>query len=207
MKLKVLAAIVVLLVSTNAAQAVHNHFLGGIDGLQERAPNGPVVTPGSGFGTAVYDAGDNSLTVDIDFSGLLGTTTDAHIHCCFVPGSPPPNENAGVALGFSGAGGFPLGVTSGTYHHVFDLSDPLVFNGTFRTNNGGTAAGARDALLAAMRVEPGEPSNSPRAYFNIHTTFRPGGEIRGDISSVPEPSSILLAACGIAIFGLRPRGR
>jgi hypothetical protein len=205
MKMKLLA-VVALLWFASSAHAVHNHFLGTLDGLQERPPGGPVVTPGTGFGTAEYDAVANTLTVHVEFSGLVGTTTDAHIHCCFVPGTPvPPGENAGVALGFSAT--FPLGVTSGTYDQVFNLSNPAVFNTTFRNNNGGTADSARDALLAAMRVEPGEPANSPRAYFNIHTTFRPGGEIRGDISSVPEPASMLLAVCGLAMFALRRRVR
>jgi hypothetical protein len=204
MKTKVLVFLALLSFATSA-QAVHNHFQGSLDGLQERPPGGPVATPGTGFGTAEYDVLTNTLAVHVEFSGLVGTTTDAHIHCCFIPGSPAPGENAGVALGFSAT--FPLGVTSGTYDQVFDLSNPAVFNTTFRNNNGGTANGARDALLAAMRVEPGEPSNSPRAYFNIHTSFRPGGEIRGDITSVPEPASMMLVACGLAMAALRRRVR
>jgi hypothetical protein len=53
----------------------------------------------------------------------------------------------------------------------------------------GTPATAEEALFAAM--------NEGKAYWNIHTQANPGGEIRGWITAVPEPSSIALASLGI----------
>jgi hypothetical protein len=48
-------------------------------------------------------------------------------------------------------------------------------------------------------------------YVNIHSTFRPGGEIRGQIVQVPEPGSVVLLACGglglIVAASRRVRGR
>ena len=63
--------------------------------------------------------------------------------------------------------GFPLGVTSGSDDHTFDLGEPGTFNATFLGANGGTAEGAAAALIAGL--EAGQ------AYFNIHTNFAPGG--------------------------------
>ena len=41
------------------------------------------------------------------------------------------------------------------------------------------------------------------SYINIHTTFRPGGEIRGQI--LPEPSTFAVAAVGLGALAMRRR--
>jgi hypothetical protein len=194
--MKTLAAMTLLgaFCASASAQDVNFYTPLGLDGLQESPP---VVTTGTGSGTAFYDESANTLTVHVEFSGLIGIASDAHIHCCFVDRVTSPN--ASVALGFTTAG-FPFGGMSGVYDHTFDLGLNATYTSAFRTANGGTANGARDALLAGMA--------SGHAYFNIHTgNFRPGGEIRGDIFQVPEPASMMLLACGIAIFGVRRRVR
>jgi hypothetical protein len=171
-------------------------FTGVLDGTQES----PVVaTAGIGGGSASFDPLANMLTVDVTFSGLTGNTTNSHIHCCF---SDPPSRNAGVAVGFVPTG-FPLGVTSGSYSNTFDLLDSSIYTATFLNDfGGGTAAGARDALLAGM--------TNGTAYFNVHTSSFGGGEIRGDITPVPEPSTIVLAGAGclaLVLGGARRRIR
>ena len=40
-----------------------------------------------------------------------------------------------------------------------------------------------------------------RAYLNIHTSFAPGGEIRGFLAPVPEPESYALLLSGLAVMG------
>jgi hypothetical protein len=46
---------------------------------------------------------------------------------------------------------------------------------------------------------------SGRGYFNVHTTFAPGGEIRGFLVRVPEPGSLLLLGLGLVIVALVTR--
>jgi hypothetical protein len=71
------------------------------------------------------------------------------------------------------------------------------FNATYLANNGGTAASAAAAFAAHAAAG--------RAYWNIHTSFGPGGEIRGFLTAVPEPSS--LAMLGLGALALVARGR
>jgi hypothetical protein len=121
------------------------------------------------------------LSVNITFSGLTGgSASAAHIHCCTAPGS-----NAAVAVPFTG---FP-NATSGTYSNTFDLSLAATYTAAFITAEGGTAAGAEAALIAAL--------NNGQTYSNIHNATFPGGEIRGFIAATPEPGSFLLVGTGL----------
>jgi hypothetical protein len=178
-----------LCVSANAEQ-----FLGLLNGAQE---NPPVPTTGSGEGRAIYNPNLNTLFVEMSYSGLVAPTTDSHIHCC----ATSLGTNAGVAIGFTGAGGFVTGSTSGTYSHTFDLSLASTYSAGYLAASGGTPNQARDRLLNAMRVGVANdplPGDSSIAYFNIHTSFRPGGEIRGNIiPTIPEPAALVLMLCGV----------
>jgi hypothetical protein len=145
---------------------------------------------GSGTGSAYYDSVNRSLQVFADFSGLSGTVTVTHIHA---PTANPFTGTVGVALGNPSLPGFPTGGTSGSYSNTIDLTVAGNWNGTFLNNNGATPAGAEAALFAAM--------NDGKAYWNIHTTTFGGGEIRGFLTAVPEPSSLTLVGLGL-IAGL-----
>jgi hypothetical protein len=120
------------------------------------------------------------LTISETFSGLTTPANAAHIHCCV-----PPGVNAVVAVPFTP---FP-NTTSGTFNTTVDLSLAATYNPGFITQEGGTVALAEASLISAL--------NSGNTYANIHNATFPGGEIRGQISLVPEPSSLLLLGTGL----------
>lgn len=170
-----------------AAHAIPITYQADLNGAAASPPN---ASPGTGFASVVYDSLAHTLSVDVSFSGLLGNTTAAHIHCCT---AAPLMGTAGVATQTPTFIGFPLGVTAGTYTGVFDLTLASSFNPAFVTANGGTAAGAEAALTDGLEAA--------RAYFNIHTSAFGGGEIRGFLQPVPEPGTIALLGLGLAGIG------
>ena len=163
-----------------------------IDGLSEAPPN---ASPGFGDGLVTFDLDLVTMRVEASFGGLIGTTTASHIHCCIVD----PQPTAGVATVTPTFTGFPIGVTSGTYDHTYDMTQAASYNAAFITANGGTVSGALNALLTGF--------DAGKAYLNIHTNTFPGGEIRGFLERVPEPSSLLLAALGTAGLLVRRKKR
>jgi hypothetical protein len=183
--LALIAAVATVVLVAAPSYAVPISFSANLDGASENPPN---ASPATGTALVVYDSDAHTLSLDIAFSGLLGTTTVAHIHCCVdAPG------NIGVAVTPGTLPGFPAGVQSGTYFTVVDLANASNYTAAFVVNfGGGTLQGAEDALAAGMQ--------SGRAYVNIHTGNYPGGEIRGFLqpTSVPEPTSLLLLASGLA---------
>ena len=164
-----------------------------LNGASEAPPN---VSPGFGTATVTFDFDAVTMRVETSFSGLLGNTTASHIHCCTaVPGT----GTAGVATTTPTFPGFPLGVTSGSYDHTFDMSLASSYNSAFITGHGGTVSSAMNALIFGL--DAGE------TYLNIHTSAFPGGEIRGFLVAVPEPSTYALMLAGLGLAGLVARRR
>src|ERR671933_59243 len=120
----------------------------------------------------------------------FATTIASHIHCC-----APVGTNAMVATTTPTFPGFPLGVQSGTYLMTFDLTQASSYNPAFITAHGGTVTQAEADLIAGLLAG--------QAYLNIHTNLFPGGEIRGQLAPVAEPTTVALLLTG---FGGAARG-
>lgn len=137
-----------------------------INDAQQVPPHG---SPGTGQAHLILDDVAMTLDLNMTFTGLLAPTTNAHIHCCATPGA-----NAGVIIPFVPEG-FPLGVTSGSFAHLFTLDSTQVGD-----------------LLSGM------------SYINIHTELFPGGEIRGNIVPEPATVGLFSAGlAGLLLLGRR----
>jgi hypothetical protein len=174
--------------SMMSARAAQLQYLVTLDG-----PSEPTTSLGIGSGTVNYDDVAHTLELQVNFSGLTGNTTASHIHTTLSPFS----GTGGVATTTPSFAGFPLGVTTGSFSNTLDLTSASSYNPAFVTANGGTTAGAESALAAAMA--------EGRTYWNIHSTFASGGEIRGFLVPVPEPSTLALLGLGAGAMAWRLR--
>jgi len=174
-----------MLLGPVAVQALPIVFKASLVGSAEVPPN---ASPGTGAATVTVDDVAKTMRVEALFSGLIGTTLVAHIHCCTLPGS-----NAGVATTVPTFPGFPVGVTSGSYDVVFDMTQLSSYNPGFVNLNGGTADSAFSALIGGLNAE--------KAYFNLHSSSFPGGELRGNL--VPEPGTLFLMSVGVVGLAVR----
>jgi hypothetical protein len=173
------------------AAAAHASFISYTAILRGPSESPPNASPGTGSAAVDVDTVVHTMHVHIDFSGLLGTTTASHIHAAT---ASPLTGNAGVATTTPTFAGFPIGVTAGTYDNTLDMTLSSSYNPAYITANGGTTASAEAALFASLAAD--------KAYLNIHTSAFSGGEIRGFLIPVPEPSTLaLLAISALGLLG------
>ncbi len=170
---------------TMPATAHESIYASPLTGGAEVPPN---ASPGSGMARVTIDFDLVTMRVQATFADLIGTTTASHIHCCAAA-----DATAGVASQVPSFTGFPLGVMAGSYDHTFDMTMASSYNAAFITANGGTVSGAFNALVAGL--------DGGMAYFNIHTSSFPGGELRGQLALVPEAETWALMLAGLAAVG------
>lgn len=178
-------ALVTLIAVAPPAVAQDRIYSTTLSGANENPSNASF---GSGAAVVTVDPHLFTLRLQTTFAGLSGNVTIAHIHCCTTaPG------NVGVATQTPSFVGFPVGGTFGSYDNTFDMTLPSSYNSAFIAANGGTVSTAFSALVAGL--------DASRAYLNIHSTFAPGGEIRGFLAPVPEPETYALMLGGLALTG------
>jgi len=155
------AAFALALASTAMAASYHADLSG-----PNESP--PVASPGIGTAQVDTDPVAHTMRVRVNFTGLVAGTTASHIHA---PTPTPLTGTASVATTTPSFVGFPLGVTFGNVDITLDMTLASSYRAGFITSFGGTPATAETALFGFLA--------SGQAYLNIHTSFAPGGEIRG----------------------------
>lgn len=202
---KLFAAALALLVAAGPAHADILTYHAKLDGPSEAPPN---ASPGTGWATVRIDTVTGDIRIRAEFSGLQGPTTAAHIHG---PTADPLSGAAGVMTQTPSFIGFPLGVTQGSFDQTYSLLDSGFYRPGFLAAflplyNNDTAlatAAASEAFLASLR--------DGKAYFNVHSTSFPGGEIRGFFQAPDGGATLALLSLGLAGMGgvrrwLRSRG-
>jgi hypothetical protein len=179
---------------------------------QEVPPTVPTTATGAprpiSFGTATFvlNTAQTAMTFsatifNIDFTGTQTTDINDNLVAAHIHAGPAvaPGVNGPVVWGFFGT--------------PFNDNNPNdVVNTPFATGVGGTISGKWDAPEGNATTLTAQVANilGGHSYINFHTNQFTGGEIRGAINVVPEPSALMLFSAGVVILGslgwLRRRG-
>jgi hypothetical protein len=179
--------VAVTALTLSAAPMTFGAFL---SGPAESPPN---TSPGTGFTTVTIDPDAHTLSVSVDFSGLVAPTTASHIHIV-----TPPSLTGPVVTTVPTFPGFPLGVMAGTYSQTFDTLSDSTYNPAFVMFVGDLTA-AEATLFASIQ--------NGNAYLNVHSEEFPRGEIRGFLAPIPEPGTLVLSAAALAALSWIGRRR
>jgi CHRD domain len=129
-------------------------------------------TPGKGRFRAFISRSGDEISYRVTFSGLETAITQSHIH--FENATNNGNivvflcSNVGAPAGFVVQACPGPGATSGTFEGTLQADDVTALAAAQ-----GIAAGEFDEFVRAIRADA--------TYVNIHTTGRPGGEIRAQL--------------------------
>lgn len=198
-------AVVLLITALPGVARADTVLIANLSNANENPPVVPTTSTGaprpasSGMAVFVLNDAQTQLTflamiTNIDVTGSQTPDTNdnltaAHIHAAALV---LPTQNAGVVWGFFG---LPFNDNN--------PNDAMMM--PFATGVGGFFAGKWDLPEGNNTTLTAQLPNilSGNSYMNFHTVQFGGGEIRGTLQQVPEPSAILLLIAGIAgTFGL-----
>jgi hypothetical protein len=178
MKKPLIASLVLVLIvaATTAFTEQGRAFTRGFDKIDafltgyEEVP--ALSTPGNGFWKARISRNESEVDWELTFGETETTVTQSHIHFNARALNGPIIVFFCTNLGNGPAGTQPC-PASGTISGTFTAADVGAGGTTV-----GIAAGELDELIAAIRAGA--------TYVNVHTTGRPGGEIRGQVGAANE---------------------
>jgi CHRD domain len=116
-----------------------------------------------------FDKGFTKLEIELKVTDTVGFITRAHFHCA------KPGENGPIVFGIFDPGPFPvpMDVTSLELEGILKNAD---YTGADCVPTTGRVVNNLASLAFAMR--------EGLIYANVHTAFRPGGEVRGQMIEV-----------------------
>ncbi len=161
-----------LAVAGASVAAQAQNFIGVLDAVQDGGGNR------TGSGIFYLTLSENVMTITGTFAGLSGNTVNAHIH-----GPSPAGQNSGVLYGL--------------FNQI--TLDPDTKSGSINTTVSLVNNPNNTTFDIATQVDQ---LNSGLWYFNVHSSTFGGGEIRGQILAVPEPSTVALGIAGLIGLGL-----
>lgn len=95
-----------------------------------------------------------------------------------------------------------------TAAHIHGPANASASAGVVKAIDANGVLGTSGRYTGTMTLTPAQVTDLQNGlhYFNIHSALNPGGEIRGQITLVPEPSTYALLALGGAVaYGIRRR--
>ena len=133
---------------------------------------------------------------NIDFTGTQTADVNDNLTAAHIHAGPGSTATFPVVWGFFGS---PLN----------DNNPNDVVISPFATGVGGIISGKWDAPEGNATTLAAQIPNilGNHAYINFHTTQFGGGEVRGTLAVVPEPSTVLLMASGLVAIALVGRSR
>jgi CHRD domain len=184
MKTLLFVAVTLTLASPAQSAIIFFDLLGTAGAGLSAANENPATTGGTGGevgGGIFFDDVSKVLTINIawgsgnGFTNLTGFATAGHLHATGTGGVASFTQNGGVILGLDSLVGWNSAAANGGFT-----------NGTI------ALTGSQETALLAERT-----------YINVHTQTNGGGEMRGNLVIVPEPSHAILSVIGLAAFGTR----